>query len=93
MLEMGDSGSDDSASGGSSVSSVIVAWFTRGVFQYFVFDDTVKKAKPGSLSNMSGDCTLCPNKSVKGRLFCTTNYVRHLRVRISFWLAIFLLAN
>ena len=55
-------------------------WFVRGIFKYFMFPSSLKTATPNAFKKMAGVCNICKD-TVKGVYRCTTNYIRHFKVK------------
>ncbi len=78
---MSGSGSESS---GSSVSSV-KAWYEKGIYVAFTFDDDTKNADHHRLEqrNMVGKCAVCEG-NVKGSFRKSSNFIRHMRASFAY---------
>jgi len=64
----------------------VVEWFNKGVFQYYIFSETDKSSSAND-SKVIGRCRNCRlPTSISGRRNVTSNFIKHLKVVICFWL-------
>lgn len=63
----------------SSSSSSLKAWYEKGIYAAYTFDENTRKANEFELKNMVGNCDVC-QVPVKGAFRKSSNFIRHLRV-------------